>query len=136
MEIILFYILVDLAFTLTMQNLRQVRLAQRAQTSSVISLHRHLCDVPFFGRQAILFRIRSDGLATKTKFPTNCASDSPNSDPSKEDSKTKEGKINLAPCQQPWNISGHIGFFIDKDWYPIFRIARLITRNSWNKKRT
>lgn len=44
----------------------------------------------------MLFPIRSEGLATKTKFPTNRASDSPNSDPSKEYSKTKEGKINLA----------------------------------------
>jgi hypothetical protein len=44
----------------------------------------------------MLFRIRSEGLATKTKGPINRASDSPNFDPSKEDSKTKEGKINLA----------------------------------------
>jgi hypothetical protein len=51
----------------------------------------------------MLFRTRSKGLATKTKGPTNRASDLPNSDPGKEDSKTKEGKIDKygSSCRQP-----------------------------------
>jgi hypothetical protein len=86
-----------------MQNLHQVRLTQGGQISSVISLYRHLCDVPLFGKQAMLFRIRSEGLGTKTKGPTNRASDSPNSDPSKEDSKTSFHKVLLGyqACHTP-----------------------------------